>query len=213
MRKYLLLFVLLMGVGNLFAQGKYAFTFSDYVNDRWELSDSLKMERRTQGNKFWSGGADFRPIVENDETDELLKKQVRFVICNDTLFVNCRSLKYGRYVLGKGYALGFRLGEDKVCFISMTVGKSEAMKAGAMGGLFGAVGGAITAADMLKNQSCYIIASDANKVERITSAYMEEILKESPDLLDSYNSIDKKRRGAADVVIEYLSKLHLLHKY
>lgn len=43
----------------------------------------------------------------------------------------------------------------------MTVGKSEVMQTG---GLFGFVGGAAVAADMLKNQSCYIIASEGNKV-------------------------------------------------
>lgn len=88
----------------------------------------------------------------------------------------------------------------------MTVGKSEVMQ---IGGLFGLVGGAAVAVDMLKNQSCYIIASEGNKVERITSDYMEEILKESPELLANYCSVDNKRKGAADVVIEYLSKLGL----
>lgn len=88
----------------------------------------------------------------------------------------------------------------------MTVGKSEVMQTGV---LFGLVGGAAVAVDMLKNQSCYIIASEGNKVERITSDYMEEILKESPELLANYRSVDIKRKGAADVVIEYLSKLGL----
>ena len=81
------------------------------------------------------------------------------------------------------------------------------------GVLFGLVGGAVVAADMLESQSCYIISSNSNKVERITSEYMEEFLKESPELLEHYRSVDKKRKGAADVVIEYLSKLGLLYKH
>lgn len=206
---YLMLSVLLMGVCNLFAQGKYTFTFSDYMDNKWSYLDSLKIETRSLGNKFWGGGADFKLLTGDGQIDKLLKKQARFVICNDTLLVNCRPLKYGKYRLGNGYAFGFRLGEEKICFVSLTVGKSEAVQ----GGLFGLVGGAVVAADMLESQSCYIISSNSNKVERITSEYMEEFLKESPELLEHYRSVDKKRKGAADVVIEYLSKLGLLYKH
>ena len=111
---YLMLSVLLMGVCNLFAQGKYTFTFSDYMDNKWSYLDSLKIETRSLGNKFWGGGADFKLLTGDGQIDKLLKKQARFVICNDTLLVNCRPLKYGKYRLGNGYAFGFRLGEEKI---------------------------------------------------------------------------------------------------
>lgn len=206
-RKMLLLFVLLIATTSLFAQGKYAISFSDYINNQWIALDSLNVESRSQSGKLWGGGADFKPITGNKATDTLLKKQVGFVVYNDTLYVNCHSLKYQGGRLGNWYALGFRFGEDKIGFVfTKLLGMTQAMKTGALGGAIGAI-------DMLKKRTCYFIESDNKKVKRITKEYMEEILKDSPEWLESYRSVDIDRKESADVIIEYLSKLNLLDKY
>ena len=76
---------------------------------------------------------------------------MRFIIHNDTLYVNCKGLKYQECALGNWYAPGFRYEKDKICFICTKTGKEEAMKASMSGVIGGAIGGAINAAEQVKN--------------------------------------------------------------
>lgn len=183
------------------------------MNDNWTPIESLTISSRSQGQKIWSGGADFKPETGNKDLDNLLKKQARFIIHDDTLYVNCKGLKYQGCVLGSWYAPGFRYEKDKICFICTKTGKKEAMRASMSGVIGGAIGGAINAAGQVKKRTCYLVNSDEKKVIRITDGYMEELLKEHSELLENFSKLEKEEKESAKVIIEYLNQLQLLNRY
>lgn len=77
-----------------FAQSRYALSFSDYMDGKFTALENLTIESRSKSKRFWNGGADFKPETGNKETDKLLKKDVKYIIHQDTLYVNCRQLRY-----------------------------------------------------------------------------------------------------------------------
>lgn len=212
-QKIISLFLFFFIITNIQGQSKYCKSYTDYMNDNWTSIDSLTITLRNNGQKVWSGGADFKPETGNKETDKMLKKESRFIIHNDTLYVNCKGLKYQGCAFGNWYAPGFRYEKDKICFICTKIGKKESMKMGMFGALGGAVGGAISASEQMKKRTCYIIHSDEKKVIRMTEKYMEELLAPHPEMLEEYNQMKKKEKEAADVIIGYLHRLQLLSKY
>ena len=98
-----------------FAQSRYALSFSDYMDGKFTALENLTIESRSKSKRFWNGGADFKPETGNKETDKLLKKDVKYIIHQDTLYVNCRQLRYQGCKFGNWYAPGFRFGTGRIC--------------------------------------------------------------------------------------------------
>ena len=174
-----------------FAQSRYALSFSDYMDGKFTALENLTIESRSKSKRFWNGGADFKPETGNKETDKLLKKDVKYIIHQDTLYVNCRQLRYQGCKFGNWYAPGFRFGTG------------EAVTAGI---LFGAIGGAIVASKQLKNKACYLIESDDKEVKLITKNNMRTILLNYPEYSQEYNALPEKEKESAAVIIEFLVK-------
>jgi len=211
--KAILLLMLCFISISTYGQSLYCKSYADYMNNDWISIDSLTISTRNNGQKTWSGGADFKPLTGNKETDKMLKKEARFIIHDDTLYVNCKGLKYQGCGFGNWYAPGFRYEKDKICFICTKIGKKEAMNMSMFGVLGGAVGGAISASEQMKKRTCYIINSDDKKVIRMTDKYMEELLSSHPQMLEEFNKMKKKDKESADVIINYLHQLQVLSKY
>ena len=98
-----------------FAQSRYALSFSDYMDGKFTALENLTIESRSKSKRFWNGGADFKPETGNKETDKLLKKDVKYIIHQDTLYVNCRQLRYQGCKFGSWYAPGFGFSTESVC--------------------------------------------------------------------------------------------------
>ncbi len=196
-----------------FAQSKYALSFSDYMDGKFVGLENLAIKSRSQSKRFWNGGADFKPKTGDKKTDKLLKKEVKYNIHQDTLYVNCRQLRYEGCRFGSWYAPGFRFGTNKICFIGTKIGKKQISEAVAGGMLFGAIGGAIVASKQLKNKVCYLIESDSKKVKLITKNNMRTILLNYPEYSQEYNALPEEKKESAIIVIEYLIKAGLLMRY
>ena len=211
--KYILCFIFLLSAATSFAQSRYALSFSDYMDGKFTALENLTIESRSQSRRFWNGGADFKPKTGDKKTDKLLKKEVKYIIHQDTLYVNCRQLRYEGCRFGSWYAPGFRFGTNKICFIGTKIGKKQISEAVAGGMLFGAIGGAIVASKQLKNKVCYLIESDSKKVKLITKNNMRTILLNYPEYSQEYNALPEEKKESAIIVIEYLIKAGLLMRY
>ncbi len=211
--KYILCFIFLLSAATSFAQSRYALSFSDYMDGKFTALENLTIESRSQSKRFWNGGADFKPKTGDKKTDKLLKKEVKYIIHQDTLYVNCRQLRYEGCRFGSWYAPGFRFGTNKICFIGTKIGKKQISEAVAGGMLFGAIGGAIVASKQLKNKVCYLIESDSKKVKLITKNNMSTILLNYPEYSQEYNALPEEKKESAIIVIEYLIKAGLLMRY
>ena len=211
--KYILCFIFLLFAATSFAQSRYALSFSDYMDGKFTALENLTIESRSQSKRFWNGGADFKPKTGDKKTDKLLKKEVKYIIHQDTLYVNCRQLRYEGCRFGSWYAPGFRFGTNKICFIGTKIGKKQISEAVAGGMLFGAIGGAIVASKQLKNKVCYLIESDSKKVKLITINNMRTILLNYPEYSQEYNALSEEKKESAIIVIEYLIKAGLLMRY
>lgn len=131
--KYILCFMFLLFAATSFAQSRYALSFSDYMDGKFTALENLTIESRSQSKRFWNGGADFKPKTGDKKTDKLLKKEVKYIIHQDTLYVNCRQLRYEGCRFGSWYAPGFRFGTNKICFIGTKIGKKQISEAVAGG--------------------------------------------------------------------------------
>ena len=211
--KYILCFIFLLSAATSFAQSRYALSFSDYMDGKFTALENLTIESRSQSKRFWNGGADFKPKTGDKKTDKLLKKEVKYIIHQDTLYVNCRQLRYEGCRFGSWYSPGFRFGTNKICFIGTKIGKKQISEAVAGGMLFGAIGGAIVASKQLKNKVCYLIESDSKKVKLITKNNMRTILLNYPEYSQEYNALPEEKKESAIIVIEYLIKAGLLMRY
>ena len=183
------------------------------MDGKFTALENLTIESRSQSKRFWNGGADFKPKTGDKKTDKLLKKEVKYIIHQDTLYVNCRQLRYEGCRFGSWYAPGFRFGTNKICFIGTKIGKKQISEAVAGGMLFGAIGGAIVASKQLKNKVCYLIESDSKKVKLITKNNLRTILLNYPEYSQEYNALPEEKKESAIIVIEYLIKAGLLMRY
>ncbi|WP_291527994.1 DUF6563 family protein [Bacteroides sp. UBA939] len=211
--RYILCLALLLFACTSSAQSRYALSFSDYMDGKFTTVENLTIESRSKSKRFWSGGADFKPKTNDKQTDKLLKKEVKYIIHQDTLYVNCRQLRYEGCKFGNWYAPGFRFGTDRICFIGIKIGKEQTNEQVAAGIFFGAIGGAIVASKQLKNRVCYLVESDNKKVKLITKDNMRTILLNYPEYLQEYNALPEKEKESADVIMEYLIKTNLLMRY
>lgn len=216
MKTTIALFLVSLFTTTLYGQSKYCKSYSDYMNDHWITIDTLSFTSRSDGDKMWNGGGDFKPQAGDEKTDKFLKKKARFIIHNDTLYVNCKGLKYQGCVFGNWFTSGFRYGEDKICFVGIKLSKARAMRAafiGLAGEAIVAAAGANNVFEQYKHKTCYFIDSDKKAVKRMTTKYMENLLSEYPNMLEEFNNMEKKEKGRADVILTYLQRLQLLGKY
>lgn len=214
-RLSLVLMLLVTTLASVVAQTRYCLSYEDFKNDKWvEMEDSVWIAERTNSQKFWSGGGNFKFTTGNEEKDEFLKKKVRFIIHENKMYVNLHNLRVKRGgKFGNHYAQAYRYAEEKVCFVAM--GKPSSNKVLVGGILGGAVGGVIVASTEMdeNNEVCYIMDSDEQKVKQIKAKEMSALLAESTLGPGLYETYDKAAKESAVVVIRQLKKLGLLKPY
>ena len=228
MKKIFILFLmslLMLTSVSLKAQCRYCNTYEDYVAGRWQPLDAVSVDSYSKSHKFWWGGSDYVMKTGDKVIDKMLKKEAFAVMQADTIYVNCRNLRFEMARFGNGYSRAIRMGQNDLLFVNRKIGRKESMKAGASAGLFGAVGGAIAGgiaggmitSDMLKDLVCYVVSSGTDKkghiiLQLIDDEEMNEIIKDRDDLHQLYwSETDKSKRKAASHVLPILEKAGLIH--
>ena len=195
--------MLLVTAVAMVAQTRYCLSYEDFKNDKWvTLEDSVKATmKNTNGIK----GLVF--ATGNKELDKLLKKEARFIVYRNTLFINNRKLKGKGISLGKNYTPALRYGKDSIC-----IAGPRGLKGG-KAALYFTGTSVIVAPTREDDPVCYIMKSDERKLPMITTEYMNQLLADKPQLKSLYEAEDKKKSETAEVVMKYLLKLDLLKPY
>ena len=227
MVRILLLSCLLFFCAFLQAQDRYYLSLSDFREGKAVMLDSVYREGIPVSTQLWNGSSGCRFKTGKGKTDRILGKYALLEVCKDTLYVNTYGLRHeGYFAFYKGYAPGFCYGRDRVGFISpirLEKGKPSTGEriAAASGAAFGLVGGMIAAGALAaskdssltgldRDRTCYFLgmsAEDEKEVFQVTSEYMQELMADNPELLQSYLQEDASRREGASVNLLYLDKL------
>ena len=196
---------------NAVGQMKYCLSYDDFQEGNWVEMDTLAVKERSQANKFWTGGNEFSTQTDDDSLKNILKKEAFAILYHDTLLVNCRKLYYEECSFGKGYALAYVYGGNKLCFVNRNPANNGAVGAAAIGGIFfGAIGagvlGGIAASSNLQKGFCFLVKHERRDgkvdVQMIDDKFMQRFEKDSPEFYAEYMSVKKKhqRESAAHVL-------------
>ncbi len=224
---------LLCGTMAMQAQSKMdarlCMTYADFVAGKWQSVDSLVNGRTKQIIQLKMEDHQFKIKTGDKQTDELIKKDALLIEYDGHLYANCRNLRYKDAPLDvRNYAQAYRYDGDKLCIVAHWV-NGGAVLAGLAGDVVAtvsplpvsiptAVGSTVIWLNMekLSNFRCYYLDSDANEkgrtvVERMTDEFMAKTLSDSPQLLERYNALDKKRaRQSAANILPFLKEKGLI---
>lgn len=204
--------VLLHAAIMVYGQCAYCTSYENFMNNQWEELDTIYCKTHSKNHQFWWGGNDYKLTTDLESLDAVLKKEALFVKIGDSLFVNCRNLRYEKTRFGNGYTAARRIGEHSVMFVNSIIGKNAQNNAMVSGMLFGAIGAAITAANQMKQQVCYVISSGANEkgkidIRLVDDELMDKIIDNDYELNKQYYSETKtNKRILASHVIPILEK-------
>lgn len=213
MRHYRLFFsVLLLCIAvSVCAQCRYCKSYEEFRAGQWTVLDTVNCIGRSKSQKVWAGGNDYKLTRGDYVTDKMLKEDAFAVMVGDTIYVNMRNLRFEKSHFGSGYCKAIHIGQDTLLFVNQQIGK-DVKKRMMIGGMFGAVGGAIAASGMAKQQVCYIICEGADSkgripIQMIDDKLVKELMSKGIDLYKEYYSEkDDRKRIRATHVIPILKK-------
>ncbi len=208
---------------------KVCMTYSDFVAGKWQSVDSLVAGRSKQICQLKMEDNQFKIKTGDKETDNMLKKEALVLEYDGHLYVNCRYLRCNDVPLDvTNYAQAYRYDGDKLCVVAHWI-NGGAVLAGLAGDIVtvaapfpvaasAAVGSTAIWWNMEKLNSyrCYYLDADANEkgktaVKRIADDFMNEVLTDSPELLERYNALEKKRaRQSAANILPFLKEKGLI---
>lgn len=197
------------------AQKKFCMTYEDFMDNKWEELDSIHIKTHSKSHQMWWGGSDFAFTTGNKSIDKLLKKEAFAIAIDDTLYVNCRDLRFEGTPFGNGYVKARRIGKRSLLIVNKIIGKKIAQSEFVSAYMFGAIGGAISASNHMKRQVCYIISHGSNEkgvidLRLINDRLMEKMLKKDTDLCNKYYSEEKdNKRMLASHIIPILEEAGL----
>ena len=206
MRKIVSLFLFVSLALALKAQNKIYDSYDNLLADKGDIVTTLHKVRRTVNQLYLSGGADYEIYsIDNKQLTKYLKKRCYAVRLNDTLYVNCRNIRYKKYRFGSWYAIG-EMVKGKLYFSAQPLGQiaSSSFIPKETSKLGGAVGDAINASGLVTDRVVYEIDPETKNAVFVGRERMLEILKPYPELLDAFSREDSE---SADVIGKYLLKL------
>lgn len=205
MRKVIYLFVMMFWAITASAQDKMFVNLADLLSDGGDVVTTLNKNKRSKNQIYLSPGADYEIYsAGNKELTKYLKKRTYAVRLSDTLYVNCKHLKYKKYRFGNWYAQG-QLIKGKVYFQAQPLGQiatstllpKEGSKLG------GTVGNAINASN-IDAKVYYVINAATGEAEFVGKEMMTQLLASQPALLEQFSHEDSER---ADIIGKYLEQL------
>ena len=216
--RWMLSIVLLLVSLTITAQKRFCRTYEDFIDNKWEELDSIHIKTHSKSHQMWWGGSDFAFTTGNKATDKLLKKEAFAITIDDTLYVNCRDLRFDGTRFGNGYVKARRIGQRSLLIVNKIIGKKAAESEFVSAYMFGAIGGAISASNHMKRQVCYIISHGINEngvidLRLINDKLMENMLKKDTDLCNKYYSEkDDKKRMKANHIVPILEQAGLFNQ-
>ena len=122
MRKIVSLFLFVSLALALKAQDKIYDSYDNLLADKGDIVTTLHKVRRSVNQLYLSGGADYEIYsIDNKQLTKYLKKRCYAVRLNDTLYVNCRNIRYKKYRFGSWYAIG-EMVKGKLYFSAQPLG-------------------------------------------------------------------------------------------
>lgn len=202
------------------AQSRYCKSYEDYLDGRWESLDTVYYKSHSKKRQVWLGGNDYTIHTGDKAMDKVIKKEAFAIMKDDTLFVNCRNLRFEKTRFGNGYTIATPMHDGGLLFVNRKIGR-EAQKEAAVSGFFvgaigGAIGGAMVAANLVKQQYCYIVSNGANAKGRIAirlidDKVMHEIVKDNEELhFEYWSEKSESKRLLASHILPILEKAGLI---
>lgn len=221
MKKKLITFLLTIIAISANAQCKYCNTYEDFIADRWQKLDTIYCDSHSKTRQLWWGGNDYKLTTGEKAIDKILKKKAFAVMRDDTLYVNCRNLRYENTRFGNGYTKAMRIGQRSLLFVNKIIGSEAQGNVMRSQFLFGVIGSMITASEQMEQQVCYVISFGANNngeisIRLIDDRLMEQMINDARhnDLYDEfYAERDPEKRLLAKHVIPILEKAGLFSQY
>lgn len=205
------------------AQVKYCMNYTEFVKGQWKTAEHVSVANKNEAMKRIVQSSDYKMEADDEALEKLLNKKAFAVEIDHSLYVNCRTFRHQGVRFGAGYALAFRLGNDKLCVVNRKVGTSTLIETGVVSGLTSftpLVVSAIASAGLtevqLANQVCYMVDSEAGsngktKVTQIGDQLMPELLGNQKALLEKYHAAgDKRTRQSALNVLAVLHEAKLI---
>ena len=200
------------------SQCRYCNKYEDFLEGRWEQLDTVYFSSHSKKHQVWVGGNDFTLKAGDKAIDKILTKKAFAVMQADTLYINCRNLRFEKTRFGKGYTKAIRMGKNDLLFVNKMIGRDAQTNAAMTGFFFGLIGGAIVASDQVKQQVCYVISNGADekghiRIRLIEDGLMDQMIVGHDDLHDEYyTEEDTSRRLQASHVLPILEKAGLFNQ-
>lgn len=218
MKKLLVTIIMIIVAISGDAQNRYCNTYEDFLEGKWQQLDTINCKSHSKSRQVWWGGSDYTLTTGDKELDNILKKKAFAVMIADTLYLNCRNLRYEKTSFGSGYSKARRMGENSLLLVHRVIGKS-AMKDEVLSSLvFGVVGEAITSNKQVKQQVCYVISNGANEkgrinIQMINDSLMNLMVQNREDLRKEYYAEENKsKRLLATHIVPILEKAGLFEQ-
>ncbi|MDD6210599.1 MAG: hypothetical protein PUB21_08355 [Bacteroidales bacterium] len=195
MRKGFVFGLLLFFASSLMAESNRAFlSWSDFLKGEFHSVDRMAMERRSTSKTVMRGGGDYRFYSEDSKSlTKWIKERPLFIEWNDTLYLNCRRLKYDGGTFGKWYAPALLI-DNIIYFSASPVGSAYK----GMGGLVGAT--------VAKDQRVYYSLNPSNgEMKILGEPDILKLIDTCPDLKEAYEK--DVNRTDIEVIGEYLYKI------
>jgi len=214
--KNVLIIVLICCATLVSAQTRYCCTYQDFCNNKWEDLDTLFVTQHSKEYQVWWGGNDFVFSCGDKAKDKMLNKDVFVIMYQDSLYVNCRNLRYQGLALGSGYVRAKRIGNRSLLFVNRLTGKEIRNDEIAAGIMFGAIGGVAAARKNMKQQVCYVISQGASEkgkiaIRLVNDDLIEKMLENQGSLLrEYYDEHEDNLRILASHVLPILEKSGLI---
>lgn len=199
------MFVLMIWTITASSQDKMFANLADLLSDGGDVVTTLSKSKRTKNQIYLSPGADYEVYsLVNKDLTRYLKKRCYAVRLNDTLYINCRNMKYKKYRFGNWYAQG-QLVKGKVYFQAQPLGQiaTSTLLPKENSKLGGSVGDAINASN-LDAKVYYVINAATGEAEFVGREMMTQLLSSQPDLLERF---EQENSEGADVIAKYLDQL------
>ena len=180
------------------------------------MLDTVYCNSHSKTRQKWLGGNDYTLTTGDKTTDKILKKKAFIVMQSDTLYVNCRNLRYEGTRFGNGYTRARRIGERSLLLVNRIIGEETRDKIFFMYGAIGGVAEAIVwNSKSVKQQVCYVISFGADdkghiEIRLIDDRLMDQMIMNHYDLYQEYYAEEKpSKRILATHVIPILEKAGL----
>lgn len=194
------LLLLMVAMATVMGQTRYCLSYEDFKNNKWvTLEDSEQAGIKVSVKDIYLKHREFHFSHSDKKINEILKREARFIVCDDMMFINLHKLRYpkGHRLFGKYYTVAYRYAKDKVCFAAP---QSITLKG-------------VMKLDRQTKFVCYVMDSDELNVKQIKAKEVSALLAESPLGPGLYETYDKESKESAEVVIRQLKKIDLLKPY